>query len=123
MERIKMNSPLNIFIALTIIILPNSLFAGKEIDNTLRDQCKYTVYGNLEGSNNDQAAGYLLGYVQGIEYMTDKTDLTEFFTSRNYRMIIERSCENALKNSTEKGFQLDYKREAYKLISIKAEAL
>lgn len=114
-----MNSPLNIFIALSILIIPSSLFAGKEIDETLNNQCKYIVYGNLEGINNDQADGYLLGYIQGIEYMTDKTDLTEFFTSRNYRMIIERSCENALKNSTEKGFQVDYKREAYKLISIK----
>ena len=118
-----MNSPLNTFIALSIIILPNSLFAGKEIDETLKNQCKYIVYGNLEGTNNDQASGYLLGFVQGIEYITDKADLTEFFTSRNYRMIIERSCENALKNSTEKGFQEDYKLEAHKLISEKAKAL
>jgi len=105
------------------MILPHSLFAGKEIDEMLKNQCKYIVYGNLEGANNDQADGYLLGFVQGVEYITDKAEQTEFFTSRNYRMIIERSCENALKYSTEKGFQIDYKREAYKLISIKAEAL
>ncbi len=118
-----MNTPLKISIALSIIFLPHSLFAGKEIDETLKNQCKYIVYGNMEGANNDQASGYLLGFVQGIEYLTEKADLTEFFRSRNYRMIIERTCENTLKNSTEKGFQLDYKREAYKLISIKGEAL
>jgi hypothetical protein len=38
-------------------------------------------------------------------------------------MIIERSCENALKNNTRKGFQTDFKLEAYKLISVKAETL
>ena len=110
-------------ITLSMIILPHTLFAGKEIDETLKNQCKFIVYGNMEGTNNDQASGYLLGFVQGIEYTTDKADLTEFFTSRNYRMIIERSCENTLKNSTEKGFQVDFKREAYKLISAKAETL
>jgi hypothetical protein len=118
-----MNSLLNIFIALLIMMLPNSVFAGTEIDEMLKNQCKYIVYGNMEGANNDQADGYLLGFVQGIEYVTDKADLTEFFTSRNYRMVIERSCENALKNNTRKGFQTDFKLEAYKLISVKAETL
>ena len=118
-----MNNLMKLCITLSMIILPHTLFAGKEIDETLKNQCKFIVYGNMEGTNNDQASGYLLGFVQGIEYTTDKADLTEFFTSRNYRMIIERSCENTLKNSTEKGFQVDFKREAYKLISAKAETL
>ena len=118
-----MNNLMKLCITFSMMILPHTLVAGKEIDETLKNQCRYIVYGNLEGENNDQAAGYLLGFVQGIEYTTDKADLTEFFTSRNYRMIIERSCENALKKSTEKGFQTDYKREAYKLISAKAETL
>ena len=118
-----MKSLLNISIVLSVLILPHSLYAGKEIDLMLKNQCKYIVYGNLEGSNNDQADGYLLGIVQGIEYVTDKADLTEFFTSRNYRMVIERSCENALKKNTKKGFQADLKFEAYKLISAKAETL
>jgi len=118
-----MNSLIKICISLSIMVLPNTLFAGKEIDETMKNQCKYIVYGNQEGTNNDQADGYLLGFIQGIEYTTDKADLTEFFTSRNYRMVIERSCENALKNSTEKGFQSDYKQEAYKLINKKSKAL
>lgn len=99
------------------MILPNTLFAGKEIDEALRNQCKYIVYGNLEGTNSDQADGYLLGFIQGIEYMTSKADLTEFFTSRSYRMVKERACENTLKNGTKKGFQADYKLEVYKLVS------
>jgi hypothetical protein len=106
-------------IVLSILLVPNTLSAGKMIDDTLKNQCKYIVYGQLEGRNNDQADGYLLGFIQGVEYMTDKTELTEFFTSRNYHMVKERACENALKNSTKKGFQADYKLEAYKLISTK----
>ena len=118
-----MNNLIKTFMVLSLIIIPNSVFGGKEIDQTLKSQCKYILYGNLEGTSNDQADGYLLGIVQGIEYTTAKSDLTEFFTSRNYRMIIERACNNALKHSTEKGFQKDYKFEAYKLISAKGEAL
>jgi len=118
-----MNNLIKIIIALCFIILPNTLLGGKEIDNTLKDQCKYILYGTLEGTNNDQADGYLLGFIQGIEYLTDKNDLTEFFTSRNYRMVKERACKNALKHSTEKGFQKDYKFEAFKLISTKGEVL
>lgn len=114
---------INICISLSILIFPHTLFAGKEIDSTIKDHCKYIVYGNLEGVSNEQVDGYLLGFIQGVEYMTKKDDLTEFFTSRNYRMVKERACENALKHSTKKGFEADYKREAYKLISKKSEKL
>ena len=114
---------IKITLATLIILLPNSLFAGQEIDETLKSQCKYILYGNLQGTHNDQAEGYLLGFVQGLEYMTAKEELTEFFTSRNYRMIIERACQNALKHPTKKGFQKDYKFEAFKLISTKGEVL
>jgi hypothetical protein len=107
------------FIALSIIITPSIVSAGKIMDDTLKDQCKYILHGNLEGNHNDQADGYLLGFVQGIEYTTAKSDLTDFFKSRNYRMVKEKACENALKNSTQKGFEADYKLEAFKLISTK----
>ena len=93
------------------ILLPKTVFAGQEIDETLKSQCKYILYGNLQGTHNDQAEGYLLGFVQGLEYMTAKEELTEFFTSRNYRMIIERACQNALKHPTKKVFR--------KIISLK----
>lgn len=118
-----MKNLLKTFFTLSLLSLPNTLQAGKMIDEALKGQCKYVLYGNLQGSNNDQADGYLLGFIQGIEYLKEKAELTEFFTSRNYRMVKERACENALKNSTEKGFQADYKFEAYKLITIKGEAL
>ena len=114
---------IKITLATLIILLPKTVFAGQEIDETLKSQCKYILYGNLQGSHNDQAEGYLLGFVQGLEYMTAKEELTEFFTSRNYRMIIERACQNALKHPTKKGFQKDYKFEAFKLISTKGEVL
>lgn len=117
----RMKNIIKILIYLSMLILPNSLFAGKEIDATIKDHCKYIVYGNLEGISNEQVDGYLLGFIQGIEYLTKKDDLTEFFTSRNYRMVKERACENALKNSSKKGFEADYKHEAYKLISKKSE--
>jgi hypothetical protein len=116
-----MKDLIKISIIASIMGIPNTLGAAQEIDETLKNQCKYILYGNLQGSNNDQADGYLLGFIQGVEYLTARTDLTEFFTSRNYRMVKERACENALKKGTEKGFQADYQLEAYKLISIKAE--
>jgi len=118
-----MKNLLKTLCALSVLALPNTLLAGKMIDDTLKSQCKYILYGKLEGSNNDQADGYLLGFIQGVEYLTVKTDLTEFFTSRNYRMVKERACQNALKNGTKKGFQADYKREVHKLISIKAKVI
>lgn len=114
-----MKDLLQTFITLSIIIIPSTLSAGKLMDDTLKDQCKYILHGNLEGNHNDQADGYLLGFIRGVEYTTAKSDLTDFFKSRNYRMVKEKACENALKNGTEKGFEADYKLESFKLISTK----
>ncbi|MGB5506915.1 MAG: hypothetical protein WBM70_09520 [Sulfurovum sp.] len=112
-----MKNIIKTFSALLIIITPNIVSAGSVIDDTLKNQCKYILYGNMEGTNSDQADGYLLGFVQGVEYMTAEEDLTDFLKSRNKRMVIERACKNALKNSTQKGFESDYKLEASKLVS------
>ena len=112
-----MKDLLKMFFALSMFSLPNTLWAENIIDNTLKDHCKYILHGHLEGVNNDQADGYLLGFIQGIEYMTDTADLTDFFKSRNYRMVKERACKNSLENRTDKGFQADYKFEATKLVN------
>ena len=114
-----MKKLLKTFLALSILSMPSTLLAGSVIDNALYGQCKFILYGHLEGSNNDQADGYLLGFIQGIEYLTDKEDLTDFFKSRSYRMVKERACKNSLENSTDKGFQADYKFEATKLVTKK----
>jgi|GEM_PF-2122713 len=112
-----MKNLMKAFSALSILSVHSTLSASQMIDDTLKNQCKFVLFGNLEGSNNDQADGYLLGFIQGIEYLTDEEDLTDFFKSRNYRMVKERACKNSLKNSTKKGFQADYKYEATKLVT------
>ena len=66
-----MKNLLKTFFTLSLLSLPNTLQAGKMIDEALKGQCKYVLYGNLQGSNNDQADGYLLGFIQGIEYLKE----------------------------------------------------
>lgn len=102
---------------LSTSMLPHSLQAETMIDQLLKEQCKYVLYGPKEATINDQADGYLLGFIQGVEYMTDKRELSDFFKSRTYQMVKERACENTLENSTEKGFQADYKYEVKKLLT------
>ena len=94
-----MKKLLKTLLVLTILGMQNTLLASSVIDDTLKGQCKFILYGQFEGTNNDQGDGYLLGFIQGIEYLTDKEDLTDFFKSRSYRMVKERACKNSLENS------------------------
>lgn len=102
-----------ILIAL-LTLLPLTATA-EEIDNILKKQCQYEVYGN--GEKDFLTGSYMLGIVSGIDYITSKKDKTIFANKSSYTIISSKACQNALNNISSNGFLNDFRWQATKLIS------
>lgn len=109
-----MKAQLKIFMAILITILMTSpINASNFVDNKLKIQCQYLVYG--EGKPNDFYNMYLMGVISGIQYMI--ADPTEFTYNAKDGVKVNKACQNALKNIGENGFASDFKWQATKLMS------
>ena len=104
---------LKTFIAFMITLLMPALANASELDNGLKKECQYIVIGT--GNSETQYSAYLLGVISGIQHMAK--NITEFANISSFTEKRHKACENALKNTGSSGFDLDYKREAAKLIS------
>ena len=102
---------------LFLIIMPVTTSADTRIDEILKRQCQYLEYVN--GSIKGMDDSLLAGIVRGIGYVIPTVDQTNLYKNSDVDMIKFKACQNALKHTTIKGFESDYKFEAYKLISTK----
>lgn len=104
---------LKIFTAFIIIAMMLISVNASELDNGLKKECQYIVIGT--GNSDTQYNAYLLGVISGIQYMTK--NISEFARDSSFTEKRYKACENALSNAGSSGFDMDYKREAVKLIS------
>ena len=105
-----------ILVASSLAVLPSTVLADS-IDNMMKKQCQYNVYGN--GTTSNSSSSYLSGIIVGINSMIDSKDRTEFSKKSNPGIISDKACQNALNNISSNGFSNDYLWEAIKLISKK----
>ena len=82
------------------VLLVASVFLNAgEVDNTLKKQCQYWIYGN--GKSNTVYESFLYGVAAGTYYNTEKNDRSKKCES-SYSTIAELGCKEALNdNSTE----------------------
>jgi len=104
---------LKIFMAFIITMFMFTPVSASELDNGLKKECQYIAIGT--GNSDTQYNAYLLGVISGIQYMTK--DITDFAKVSSFTEKRHKACKNALNNAGSSGFDVDYKREAVKLIS------
>ena len=82
-----------VLILITLITLVNVVNA-KQVDDILRAQCQFLVYG--EGIDKPSVYGLLLGIVDGQTYLTSKENITEYAKVSTHGKIVIQSCLEAL---------------------------
>lgn len=102
---------------LTVITLTTSVNASEEVDNRIKELCKFTLYG--EGEDVPLTKAYIIGMLSGMLFAVPKEERTEFAETATLRMTVEKTCNNAFMGISEYGFENDFKWEALRLISKK----
>ena len=104
---------LKTFTAFIITTMVLTAANAVEIDLSLKKQCLHIVHNT--GTSDPQYNAYLLGVISGIEYLIKNP--SNFAGDASYTKKRYKTCKKALNNTTESGFNNDYKREAVLLLS------
>ena len=108
-------------ILISLSLIPASLIADFTLDNGIKKECQYHLYGN--GVRNDIYSGYVAGIIDGILYTTYEKYQTSFAKHAKTGTIVNKACQNALLNISADGFLNDYKWEVSKLVDTRFEKL
>jgi hypothetical protein len=115
-----MKTQVKILIALLIIVpgmASENTDADAKINNGLKKQCQYVVYGN--GNDSSLYAGVMAGIPEDIRSSLAVKDTTAFSKYTTQSTMQLKACKNALKHITSDGFKNDYKKAVLKLTSAK----
>lgn len=91
-------------ILVSILLLSISLF-GDTVDNLIKKECQYIVYGN--GASDRSISSFMYGVVAGTLYHTEEKDSTKN-ASGTYADISELGCKEALSNNKVDSFQMKF---------------
>jgi hypothetical protein len=98
-----------------MIIALSAPIHAMNIDKMVKEQCKDVT----SNSKPMVASTYLQGIVEGINYATPYSDITELAKSSTTKNIMEQACKNIFENRSLHGYDADYKWQVIKLTSKK----
>lgn len=89
--------------------------AQAEINEDLKKQCQYLVYGN--GENNVFVVMYMYGVTAGMIAMLTEDEVSDYVIKKTpSREIVYKACQSALTNTEKLEFQTIFKLEVGNLI-------
>ncbi len=115
-----MKIQVKILIALLIIVpsmASENTDANAKINNGLKKQCQYIVYG--KGNDSSFYAGVMAGIPEDIRSSLPVEDTTAFSKHTTQSTMQLKACKNALNYISSDGFENDYKMAVLKLVSAK----
>ena len=89
---------------------------SRKIDEALKKQCQYVVYGYWE-DNEPIWDGYLIGVIDGMLFLMKDSDKTDFAKKSTWGTMKATACKAALSNGSTNGFRFDYRLQLALLIN------
>ena len=96
----------NLLLATAILMGLSSVASANIVDDGIKKQCQYLVYGN--GSNDNGVNMVMVGIVMGQTYRTDTENKTQFSNNATFSQVSNRACKEAVNDNSADSFSNKY---------------
>ena len=92
----------SVLLATAILMSLSSVVSASEIDDNIKKQCQYLLFGS--GVHDTLAITYMYGVIDGQSFQIKEKDKSDFYLRSNNNSISKRACKEAFSDNSADDF-------------------